>query len=494
MFRKSKALEYLACLQSGTTNPKRQLEDQLAKNVLNPPLGARILLLRKGQAFEDAFDQTTEYINTFQQYSKIVPPNQSISDFEKMQELKIVFDQCIANKFDKKHEYNYSDKVYFGTIESSNLNALILPVQESDEFLIIFNRSLWEGLQILSFCVSASTKDQNESVELDHNEAKKHFPLFSKLLKGILLQKELPYFFSDNEVLNDPLRSSMWALLHDALDSFVFGHEYAHFLRGHFMQDVKLMPTSMGIHRLRSHCYDWWMEYDADMTALDLSVFRFIDNYEKDLAKNSTVKLSHLEKKRLRNQYIQLAFEGSFLFLYFMHAIESFTCSISSETSTHPPTILRIAALRGQIFQQIPDDMTFKFVMNQAYGVIDRLSYFLSNSSMLPDIPSDNANLRAEFTLQSNVFSQLFVRSHFDVLTDLYRLRDFLSKRQGTFIKAMIEMIGVVPPGWLEIFEQMDKSMKGDQLETETVSQMLENCIGVLEKNAECWQAKRPQK
>jgi len=493
MLKKSKALEYLAVLQTGTTSPKRQLEDQLAQNVLNPSLGTRKLLIREGQAFEETFDQTTEYINSYQQYFEIIPPNQSISDFKTMYELKILFDQCIANKFDKKHEYNYSDRVYFGTIESSNLNALIMPVPESDEFLIIFNRPMWEGLQILSFCISASTKYQNESVEFDHDEANKYFPLFNKLLEGILLQKELPYFFSDNEVLNDQLRSSMWTQLHDALDAFVLGHEYAHFLRSHVMQAIKLIPSSMGIHRLRSHCYDWWMEYDADMTGLDLSVFRFIDNYEKVLAKNSTVKLSDLEQQVLRNRHIQLALEGSLLFLYFLHVLESFKYRIFSKTSTHPPTLLRIAALRGQIFQQISNEKTYNFVMNEVYRVIDRLFYFWSNSSMLPNIPSDNTNLSAEFTLQSGIFSQLFERSHFDVLTDLYRLRDFLSKKKGTFIKNMVEMIGVVPPSWLEVFEHMNKRNKGDRLDTEIVCQMLENCIDVLEKNAECWQARRPQ-
>jgi hypothetical protein len=469
-----KALQHLAELQAespyaGGTFAKRKHEEDMIR-ALSDPLESSV----RWSGFWRA--ALKEFPKEFSRTSSAVPENQSVIDFQIMRKFKKDFDKIIRESFRDSYRYNISEKVYFGTLESSILNAIIKPVPESDEYLIIINRALWESLVAWSYIVVSSLEHEAILPKFAASRASRCIEIFDQLLQMVLLHRQADSIFHFKDHL-DELGNTRWEILDGTIHAFVLGHEYAHFLHNHFQNAARTQPAVIGSKEYRYSVTAWSNEYQADRTALDLVVF-FSQQITPEEAKDFP---GPEYRAVVMNSGILFAVQGCLTFLYYLCSLEALKGVVYTPESSHPPTWLRIVAMWGVLGSQIPDAGTIQFFQRMMTPILECIDFFIKGEAH-PIRLNIGARQFAERLFQDAVFQTLFHRTHYDAIVDLRLLYQATSNASS---KVSSDRGSLSGPFLNELVKRYDLSL----LERK---EMIERCLAVLEKNAEVFHLRRP--
>lgn len=452
-----KALQFLADLQREadpgldphfplpeTERSKRKLEEY-AKTV-NP-----------GFAPDIAFDRHD------------IPAGQSFIDYQILSQYKSDFDRAISKKFEERHRYCISEQVYFGTVESRTFNALITSVPNSDDYLVVLNRGLWESIGRISGMLSDAVVSNHEGIlEFDEGRSRTHAKKFCSLIDYLI--SHYPLLVQNPELRVGSRPEVFWCEIDDAMHAFVFGHEYAHFLHGHFDGSVDLAESrSIGAIACKCHTTSWSNEYEADRTGLDLSVFRSRERH------SSGVSWIPRLNKVAWNEGIIRAVQGCLLFLTLLCRLERLKSLIFYPHSAHPPTWLRLAAMWGILGQQIPPPM-MRTVQERH---IDPLLICLEYWFHLID-PPDNADIQLERRLQDAVFGSIFKARHVEIVRALEVLHQRILAQCSGFPPDDGSTESALVREWRAILAQPGNPPP-PSAEREA---MVSNCLAIMRTNA----------
>lgn len=483
MTNRSLSLEYLARLQGNKPSPTRQREEVMHKQALTKK--GMILPWLHAKLGSDVLSINEALLSAFRKYGDYVPPCDSVLDYAIMHRQKEVFDRAIHERFQNSHTYHTTDMVDFGTLESPILNAMITPVPGCNEFLIIFNRGLWQSLMAFS-CLVAGSLDFSQPLFLfRHEKAIEYSEAFATILQRVLLQKDIP--LSHPTDLTGTVQQRYWNVFHEGMQGFVFAHEYAHLLHRHLAASSMRVAGGIAEEQLNYYEPSWNQEYEADRTGLDLVVFASIIEMEerKDLPM-----LSSIEKDLERGETIFESLGGTLLCIHFLCWIERMTDLVYTPTGSHPPTWFRIQKIMGTIPHQCPDPQTRDFFLKRIGVLTECVSFFFNSIARPIHFEQKDPLMFYERRLQDIVFYSLFHRTYFDVLMDLYRDRNILlgvSQKQNV-LDAMNDKCSYYLQRWTHAL----KFGTFDFTVSETV-QMIDRCIGILERNADIFGFNKPK-
>ena len=158
-----KAIQYLTKLQAQSGQPSaRVFEDAVASMLSHPEEQWEDIARRAGLVFTEDLRRQVHHLkesrllDVMRRGVRDTPALQSVNDYAIMRETKESFDKLIRSRFSQPERYAVSDKVFFGTLESATVNAMITTVPDSDEFLVLINRALWDLAKLLPFTLATT--------------------------------------------------------------------------------------------------------------------------------------------------------------------------------------------------------------------------------------------------------------------------------------------------------------------------------------------------
>lgn len=219
-------------------------------------------------------DQLGWYVETHEEMLREagtdpIPATQSLTDYVILKRTKHVIDETVADRT----TFAASDKIVLGSIESLNINASIYPVNDVPEYLVVLNRGVLGAISSISNVIAyvADIDDRlwirgvlSERV----SEARECFiDIICKYVLGLSGEnyKKIPLAW-------DTPRELLWILLHQETEMFVVGHEYGHFLCGHFGPPQPVRPAHGAGQTRETRMFQWAQEYEADIAGYDLCV------------------------------------------------------------------------------------------------------------------------------------------------------------------------------------------------------------------------------
>ncbi|MBN1888276.1 MAG: hypothetical protein JW850_09810 [Thermoflexales bacterium] len=417
--QRSKALEYLNKIQSNSPQPsKRMVEDALLSILSQPEENWKDAAQRHGLAFGPDIYQRLKALRELQYEDLQVDAKercldmQSLVDFKIMEETKAAFDHLISEKFERADQYRISDKVFFGTIETVVVNALITRVPDSDEFLIIINRQLWELAKLLSFTLAGILF--NKKGELRAFNPRNTEPYASIFVQNVVAILDHSWPTKQIPLLKNTVPELMWVVLDTSLHDFIMGHEYGHFLRSHFTNTGTLGTRRIGGMDISFNNTSWKNEYEADGVGLDLAVFR-----AREQMVSAGANPANPMAQGAMSYAMTLAYLGCWACLHLMLRMEQIWGIIYDADAKHPPTPLRIAAMLRIIIQQMPNEGSAKYASEQLKNVAQCIG-ILFQQVMSAGTRKNNSQLNAlESAFQNLVFQAILLDRHKDVICDL---------------------------------------------------------------------------
>lgn len=243
---------------------------------------------------------------------------------------------------------------FIGTAESKEYNAFAVKVPRTNEYLIVFEGSIFIVANLLAKIIASCLPDFKMTDEtVSFNISKE------RIINHVQTNPELQERFADlvyNAIylghsskttqyfLREPFGRLQGELL-NSLELFVVGHEYGHIYSGHLNESniSKKVIDGKIIERIS---LNWEMEYEADLIGL-------------------TLLLNSLEKENL----LPFGFLGPELFFTFLDLDERAnnlfregyeTRSFGSDT--HPPTIERRKRIRQILKNSLPNNHLESYV------------------------------------------------------------------------------------------------------------------------------------
>ena len=416
----SKAFEYLIRLQAGSPrHTKRNIEEKMMailsfpeekweegareNGIIYNPQVHRMLKMLKEEGLDKIYDE----------HKDGVPRLQSIIDFSIMEETKSGFDRIIQEQFNNAESYNVSDKVFFGTADSNIATAYIQKVPDSDEFLIVINRQLWELAKLVSYMLTIilfNEKGMPRSFNPENAESYLRYFLVNaaSILNDSGLQKELQPVALEKGTMPELI----WLKLDGSLHDFIIGHEYGHFLKSHFTNECTYKTETLNGTDVKLNLTSWNNEYDADRTGLDLTVFRARG------ASASEIKEMDDSAKSVAAFNMTLGYLGSWACLHLIWNIEQIWEVVYKPDAGHPPTPLRIASMNSVIFQQMPDKASADYAGQLLWNTASCIKYLFYK--IQPDTAKETPRVKdIEARFQHFVLQAVLFYKHRDVVDDL---------------------------------------------------------------------------
>jgi hypothetical protein len=398
-----------------------------------------------------------------------IPETQSVIDYSILKQIKTDFDHLITHAFQNADQYNTSAGVYFGTVESPVLNALITSVPESEQYLVVMNRGLWVSISAMTFLLSASLKFDQVPIPFgfDPEKAWTHQEFFAQIL-NLLLDREVVMQYPPHDFHS--VENQYWELVDTAAKDFAFGHEYGHFLKNHFEREAGSKRAAVAVGRIEvpASLTSWRNEYEADRTGLDLTVFRS-RGFWAELARDEPA-----VRNELTAHGILLGVEGALIILNLLLQAERVRGVVHTPESSHPPTWMRIQSIWSAVAQQARDPATFQHARERLEYSTRAIEFFFQAA-----VPR-TVEVPVERLFQDLAFRALFQHTHRDVISLLNTLRDLLQSR-SFFSTTARERAGGSPGS--ELYDLLQLAIGKHEVPPEACIGMVQNCIQVLEKN-----------
>jgi hypothetical protein len=330
---------------------------------------------------------------------------QPLIEFQILDEYREEFDRCVHERFANQHRYGLDGEVFYGTLETLELNARIVRVPDSAESLILINSALWDCLKLVSRVLAESTGTRT-SEEMGapgkkpfcfDPEGVAHLPVFSRAIQAILERQPLSSAHWPSVPEDRPFACEMGVILDDSLHAFVFAHEYAHALHGHLKPTAGRSPDDRTGRAIGDQIVTSWAnEFHADRTALDLCFFRqMIRQSEKASQDGRDGAWATLTTA-----------QGAMVCLALLDHIERMQLVVATPESSHPPTLLRMQRLRRALYDQLGPEGDAYIFGNFVHPLLACLNFCFSSIPASSHRAKDSSP-EVERALQDIVFSSL---------------------------------------------------------------------------------------
>jgi len=350
-----KAVHFLTSLQAQTGPPSTRIfEDAVADMLSKPEDQWEEIARRAGLPFGPELCEKVKhlrregYLEYLSSAAGDAPELQSIVDYSIMSQTKEAFDDLILRRFSQPERYPVSDKVFFGTIESASVNAMITAVPDSDEYLIVINRALWDIAKLLPFTLATTLFTEEFTFRsFDPGRSYPYLPLSAELLASIMNRTRPARSLPPLPPRDNPI-AMVHLCLYRSIHDFILGHEYGHFLRGHFAEDGRTHVCKIGDLSFSQNTTAWRNEYEADRVGLDLAVIGAKDFMSHDANSSDPI------AREAIGRAMSLGWLGCWASLQVLFHMDKTWRSVYTLDSSHPPSALRFAAMARTILRQHP--------------------------------------------------------------------------------------------------------------------------------------------
>lgn len=326
-------LEALA-KQSDLEHSKRHKEDIMRKLAAFSEAGVTLP--------EELSDITGFSADRFRHLADQIPKGQSVLDFYILNQIRHLLSRHAPEVIETVRKTGIPRNVFFGSLELGTPGAEIMPVEGTDEYLIILSRALWSATSLATGIIA-------RCVELDSElPAPVNFSKIAAaelgdalgMLDRILRCESLDFEFPPH---TDERRKQFWELLDSATKQFIFGHEYAHVLLGHIGSSSR-QATDTG--------QAWNQELIADMTAINLILSDMqartvtVRQMARSMASSADVMEGISTASDAVSDVMQFhVAAGAALVLYLFWRMEALHGRSASLTSSHPPPTFRLGCM-----------------------------------------------------------------------------------------------------------------------------------------------------
>lgn len=251
---------------------------------------------------------------------------------------------------------DFKQRIIFGTIPTSSVNAATLKVPGSTDILVLFNEDLFNASYVLTKVLiqTFSWQEHSLSYKRDHVRQQAKDPKinqeFRKIMLWYLNTSSRPTEFYPLE----PGQMKMTIVLTRSMEIFALAHEYSHAILGHLIRDEKKYANNW-VQEIQADNLGFLLMFSTLMDSGDqeerafgrwgaLLMLNAMDIFERATITAETGEIPPgPEQDALENQMI----EGV---LTCLNSPNSDICKkfLESKTpSTHPPTWLRMDFLRN---------------------------------------------------------------------------------------------------------------------------------------------------
>lgn len=245
---------------------------------------------------------------------------------------------------------NAPDWPLLATLPTGQVNALTMRAPQSDEHVVFFESSLFSFALLLSKAVMRTIPvkrfgDDHWELLWDENAIAGRIDS-NEELRYRFFQVIAEYAITGNTGRVEPYLpegyySDITSYLCEAVETFVFGHEYAHILAGHLKADntpLRRLTDSDGILLV----YSWPQELEADALGVKLATQAMLNQHPK----------AHLAQ----------CYMGSDFFFTALDAVEKAALLFRDGVETpklrsHPPALVRRQALRIRLLEMVGGDI-----------------------------------------------------------------------------------------------------------------------------------------
>ena len=202
--------------------------------------------------------------------------NKSIEDSLKDISIKENNDYLTLEQLYRK---NYS-KLVFGTVPSNKINAQTYFFPSSDEYLVTFDTELFLFCKNITKIIVKifNVKLENGKFVFEFNpdnfdKISKNQPEFYEQFKQIIIS-----YLTDNKlstevnVFLNPSERFIWNLMGISIETFAFGHEYGHIIRGHVKYPEENIPAAVIDQEYIKIIYRIMEELEADQLGMSIAL------------------------------------------------------------------------------------------------------------------------------------------------------------------------------------------------------------------------------
>lgn len=313
---KPKAYDLLPSLRQGKIDPRVDEENRHKARAAGRRMAAALGSPSPPASRTDAF-----FENVWPTIAGIVPDGQSAIEFYELGRQKQTFDCILAHRFGRDSPYRISSRVFLATVAQPEPYARILPVEGTDQRLIVLSRGLWLATQMASHLLTISTLPPGKVFPAHvlippDGHVSESVTMLCELLAGT--REDVTYW-----PVSAPEQVFFWNSLDDAMKGFVLAHEYAHFQLRHGESS--------------DNADSWTREYQADEQAFHLTVAY------TDLQLSARMAAQGGSNEAAVNEIaIVYATLGACLVLDLIQEMESRCATLNSADTDHPPTMLRM--------------------------------------------------------------------------------------------------------------------------------------------------------
>jgi len=389
--------------------------------------------------------QHPDYIELFRE----IPATQDVQHYAILRQEKRLCDWLIDTKFHERHRYLTSPSVYFGTLDMDQLNAMICPVPESDEYLVAINFHLWDAIDLVSDILVKSIRQDGHRLVFDAAAAQTLVDKYELILSRIVAHSPLP---SSDMTARTAKYGWSWHSLRSTACRFVFAHEYAHFLHGHMQQQSRPVRISVGERACEGRATDWKNEYEADRTAMDLAVMltQSISSSQGLRDTSTDGAQNFIKHTQLHQQGGTAALHGILLCLNVLCHLDQVMHNVYTVESSHPPSLLRLHHAWGVIGSQMPYGGA---VIEQQLQPLSECFEFLADKCQSLQKGSGSGG-HSECDFQGAVLSSLFSLRHDEVIGKLQLIDDELARSRVSTDSISAALTQQIPPKWLKCLGQ----------------------------------------
>ena len=272
------AQKLLEIIQSEQRNGVKPNQEEELKRYID-----RLLCTKE---FNLSKERQDEMVEKYRYIATILPTKfQDISSYYILRERFLGFDEIVNDVLSPQaDDTRLNTFPVFGTIKMPRFNAFITPTDNKDDSLIVFGESLITFAGMISKCVALSMAFEEGEDDIinfftDIDNIKNVLDLdktavahFLDLMFAYMLTFE-PYYAKMFFVL--PQIAPMASVLCRGFETFIAGHEYAHYLLGH--RGVRNLSDLEKVNVFR--------EIEADTLGMKIAHKRLLcDNFDDDLA------------------------------------------------------------------------------------------------------------------------------------------------------------------------------------------------------------------
>jgi len=172
---------------------------------------------------------------------------------------------------------------YFAELPTGKLNATIIKVPNTTQYLVLFENQIYTFVLLLSKVFALSLpiyRDRvgESGISIDDSSIARHlynnpeaFQRFYELITAYVLTGSVnnaPKYIPSYEV------SYITEQLIHSMEIFVVAHEFGHLINGHFEKsnDFNIVENYLGIKPVNEVHFNWNLEWEADVTGAQLAL------------------------------------------------------------------------------------------------------------------------------------------------------------------------------------------------------------------------------